>query len=385
MDSARASITSSKNQIKAYTKSMHDFDAGESTTCPTCLQEVHDPEHITNEFLSRIEHLKQTIEDDTSRLKDLNTQSEQYSSSLASLQSLQKELRQIEHDNGVADQASSELIAQMAKEKTLKSDVKTLRRTVSSFAADREKRRNYDSLIKDFKTTTNKINVSSEKLHDIEKSISEMDGKFSERKLESDRKALDRKKDEKTDLVMKLTKKTGDRDLFHEKINSTDLEIQHIKDAIESKRKLLGKLEIASGSASVLSTFREHMILNSIPQITDYASDLIRKITEGKFTDIQIDPKFNMAVSTDDGVERNVMTLSGGELSTVAICMRVAISVMLSGGSPSLMMLDEVLTAMDSDRAEAILNAIQDLNDGQIIIIAHNEIIKSVADSIIEL
>jgi ABC-type glutathione transport system ATPase component len=72
--------------------------------------------------------------------------------------------------------------------------------------------------------------------------------------------------------------------------------------------------------------------------------------------------------------------LSGGEKDTVAICLRLAISMMLSGGEPSMIILDEVLTAMDDSRANSILNSIQDSGHGQVIIIAHNDIIRQISD-----
>ena len=58
---------------------------------------------------------------------------------------------------------------------------------------------------------------------------------------------------------------------------------------------------------------------------------------------------------------------------------------MLSDGTPTMLILDEVLTAMDSDRASAILEAMQGVSGGQIIIVAHNEIIKNIADKVVEL
>jgi exonuclease SbcC len=385
MNALRALITSSKSQMKTYKKSLASLDAGEMQTCPTCLQDVDDPEHVIKEFNVRIAALEKTINESKAQLDTKEEEQQQYLETRKQLDTLNHEMETIDSMNDKADEADEVLIDRMAQLKTLESEVKTLRKTVSRLAADREKRRYYDNVVNEFKSVTDKYNESVRKLRATETEFAGIEGKFTDKKLESARKAMDKKKDEQSKLIQRITKNIGDRDLLAERIRSTENEIVTISESVENKKTMLSKLEIASGSVAVLSKFREHMILNAIPQITDYASDLIRKITDGKFTDVQIDQKFNMTVTTDDGTDRNVLILSGGELSTVAICMRVAISVMLSGGSPSLMMLDEVLTAMDADRAEAILNAIQDMNDGQIIIIAHNEIVKSIADCIIEL
>lgn len=105
-------------------------------------------------------------------------------------------------------------------------------------------------------------------------------------------------------------------------------------------------------------------------------------ITDGKFTSINMDEKYNITVTDDNGKELDVHALSGGEQSVVAISMRLAISEMLSGGDASMLILDEVLTAMDDNRAQSILETIQEAGHGQVIIIAHNDIIRSIADTV---
>ena len=50
-----------------------------------------------------------------------------------------------------------------------------------------------------------------------------------------------------------------------------------------------------------------------------------------------------------------------------------------------MLILDEVLVSQDSERAENILNTIQQVVSGQVIIIAHNGIVEAIADKVVEL
>jgi exonuclease SbcC len=254
------------------------------------------------------------------------------------------------------------------------------------FDADSVKRDEYERVRDDLADVMGRSSSIDADLNNIRKQLSSVSGGFSEDKLKSLREELDTKRDARGKVNADLAAVKGDIKLYDSNIQSTSRTIDMVKKQIDARKTLLSELEISTSSVEVLGKFRSHMILSSIPQVTDYASDLVMKITDGRFTSIHIDSKFAINVERDDGIVENVSQLSGGEMSLVAICLRLAISVMLSNGSPSLLILDEILTAMDEDRASEILTAMQKLsNGGQIIIVAHNEIIKSIADKVVEL
>lgn len=219
--------------------------------------------------------------------------------------------------------------------------------------------------------------LAAEKLDEV--------GSVNEESLARLRAELEDKRSKRADLNAAVVGKKGEAELAAEKARAASAEADSLEAQMEKRKGLLSKLEVSSSAVMVLGKFREHLILSAIPQVTDYASELINKISDGKFTSIAIDKKFDVSVETGDGVVESVSQLSGGEEDLVAICLRLAISVMLSDGTPTMLILDEVLTAMDSDRAAAILEAMQGISGGQIIIVAHNEIIKSIADKVVEL
>ena len=236
----------------------------------------------------------------------------------------------------------------------------------------------------ELKTVVSRLEAASKDSRLAAEKLSEV-GSVNEESLTRLRAELEDKRSKRADLNAAVVGKKGEAELAAEKARAASAEADSLEAQMEKRKGLLSKLEVSSSAVMVLGKFREHLILSAIPQVTDYASELINKISDGKFTSIAIDKKFDVSVETGDGVVESVSQLSGGEEDLVAICLRLAISVMLSDGTPTMLILDEVLTAMDSDRAAAILEAMQGISGGQIIIVAHNEIIKSIADKVVEL
>lgn len=386
LKTANDSIADSNAKIRQAKKSLREIGNGDgSGTCPTCLQPIEDISHVRNELNESIENEKARIDSLTGEIakisEDLKTH-EDLSNSLAEANS---KIDEIMSSSRMADEAAEKLVPAMGEVKSIRAEVETLRKTVSRLAADRVKREQYESVLDDFSTTTDDLNEASKQADNISAELKEASRGFSWDRLEKSRKDLDERRTKYSEVDNKTVAKKGEIDLIREKANNARRELETLKKQISDKRALLDHLEIASGNVQVLSAFRENKILNAIPQITDYASDYLRRVTEGKFTDVEIDQKFNINVTTEEGQTRDVSMLSGGERDACALCLRLAISVMLSGGEQSLMILDEPITSQDANRAELMLNTIEAMNDGQVIIVAHNEIIQSIADNIVQL
>lgn len=150
----------------------------------------------------------------------------------------------------------------------------------------------------------------------------------------------------------------------------------------EEYKEMTKELSIVNSSFDNLVQFKAERIKTSIPALEEIASTLVSKITDGKFTNIIVTEKFETFVQTKEGSKRPVAMLSGGELSVVAISLRLAIALFLLDNEQNLLILDEILVSMSEDRTELILDTIANLKTSQIIIIAHNPIVNSFADKI---
>ena len=155
--------------------------------------------------------------------------------------------------------------------------------------------------------------------------------------------------------------------------------------AAEDYNNLSKQLELINYSMKTLSEFKDLRIKTAIPSLSSIASEILNKFTNGDFIELKLNEQFEASVVTSTGKERSVSVLSGGELSAVAIALRLAIALFLQDGTQSLLILDEVLVSMSEDRQQQILETISSLSSSQIILIAHSQVANSFADKVIDL
>jgi exonuclease SbcC len=386
LDKLRQRIALDQASMSQIEDSLRTFDNHGIQECPTCLQPIHDQDHVRKELQSRFDTAKQDSKQANPLVKHCEEVISSYQQQSDTMQRLLDNQNRNADKIASANEAMNERITVQADLDGLDAKIEALRKTMNRFDADAVKLREYERVRDDLAKTMERSTTVDVSLSSARKDLKAASSNFSEKKLEKLRSELDAKRSQRDDLHVSIAETQSSEKILSNQIASDKKIITMITQQREAKHDLLSKLEISSGSVEVLGTFRSHMILSAIPQITDYASDLLSTITDGKFVSVTIDHKFMINVEDEHGLVENSGQLSGGEMSLVAICLRLAISVMLSNGSPSLLVLDEILTAMDEDRASEILEAMQSLStDSQIIIVAHNEIIKSIADKVVSL
>jgi exonuclease SbcC len=135
----------------------------------------------------------------------------------------------------------------------------------------------------------------------------------------------------------------------------------------------------------LLDGFRKHAIGRLAPELSDYATSLISEMTSGAFTEIILNDEFTPSVVDAKGVTRPAASLSGGEVSAVALALRISIAFLITNENPELLWLDEVLTAQDTDRRSSMLSTIRRLPISQIVMINHTQEASDVVDKIVTL
>jgi len=150
--------------------------------------------------------------------------------------------------------------------------------------------------------------------------------------------------------------------------------LRELRDA-ESKQMLAGNLAIEVGQAhalvEALDEFRRDRVARLAPELAEVASDLLLTMTDGRYSSVDLDEDFTpIVVEAETGLERPTSWLSGGEESSVALALRIAIGEVVAGQRGGLLVLDEVLTAQDQLRRNATMGAIRSL-PRQIITINH--------------
>ncbi len=129
---------------------------------------------------------------------------------------------------------------------------------------------------------------------------------------------------------------------------------------------------------SAFTNMRQHFTEEIRPQLADAASIFLNQLTDGRYNAIEIDEKYNVIVLAD-GDRKPV--ISGGEEDIVNLCLRLAISQMITerSGQPfSLLILDEVFGSLDDERRNNVLTLLNGLERQfeQVLIISHLDAIK---------
>lgn len=240
-------------------------------------------------------------------------------------------------------------------------------------------------------TAKEQVTISEQRLKDNKKERARLEKEISTLNVlpKSTYKVLLNNLKEKEDLLVKTNIQKasldGELKLIVEQAKQAVQDYKRCKEASENYERFHNQITIMNLTNQSLIKFKEQRIKNSIPELTDIASEILARFTDNKFTQLILTDKFETFVITENNVKRPVSQLSGGELSAAAIALRLAIALFLNNGQQHLLILDEVLTAMSSDRSQLILETITSLTNAQIILIAHNDGINSFADKVVHL
>jgi len=121
------------------------------------------------------------------------------------------------------------------------------------------------------------------------------------------------------------------------------------------------------------------------PELSELASGFLAELTDGRYTDLELDEDYNVIVKEDD-IPKPV--ISGGEEDLANLVLRLAISQMIAeraGQAFSLLILDEVFGSLDDSRRHNVVELLRHLHDRfeQVILITHIESVREGLDRVL--
>ena len=141
----------------------------------------------------------------------------------------------------------------------------------------------------------------------------------------------------------------------------------------ESEARHLGRL------AELLGEFRNSLVGQVGPALSAQTTALFRELTDGRFDSLEVDgDSFELRVgSAGHPLDRH----SGSETDLANLSLRVAIGEqvnLLSGGAVGLLVLDEVLGALDGEHRDRLLGALTRLGARfrQVLVVTHSADVK---------
>jgi exonuclease SbcC len=149
----------------------------------------------------------------------------------------------------------------------------------------------------------------------------------------------------------------------------------------EERQRYLERLDM------LLSDFRISLIGRIRPTLSRYAKTLFLDLCDNRYEDFELDENYEILIQ-DQGEKYPLSRFSGGETDLANLCLRIAISLLISESSRvdfSFIILDEIFGSQDLLRKESILAALARLKNRfrQMFLITHIEDIKDSVENLV--
>jgi len=363
-ESTQESIATSKSSMARLRKAMSTLSETDST-CPTCGQKVDN----VSEVLSTLHEEFDKLSEDVDKLSEvLDTVKDKRAKAESAVDKLTRAVDILEEKPELAD------------------DIDTLQSKVRDLERQYDRARDIEASQQRRQQALSRVNLLNEEIEKVSGKLSEVSAALDN----LDDVNVGSVRNHMSSVSEKLQKAVAEQgDVKAEKAR-LQAELDRAKELLDEARKAddryraaLSEKVIAGAVVDMLEQFRAFRVDESIPVVESRASDIVSKFTDGHIAEIRLDSKFAASVVMSDGDVRPVGLLSGGELSAVALALRLGISMLL--GNDGLLVLDEVLVSQDDVRSERILSVMKDMCAGQIVMISHGATTSEIADCVVQL
>lgn len=168
-----------------------------------------------------------------------------------------------------------------------------------------------------------------------------------------------------------------------EKIKEAERKAKAIEKAIPELSKLREKF----------ASYKNIVAENALKEVEKYASEIFEEFTEGKYSGIKLKRVIEYGKERlrifviHQGEERETNFLSGGELVSLGIAFRLALSMFEAKGRIPLLIMDEPTPFLDEERRRKLVDITMNYlrRIPQVIIVSHDEELKDAADKVIAL
>jgi exonuclease SbcC len=214
----------------------------------------------------------------------------------------------------------------------------------------------------------------AEKKHEAAKAASAAHGpdKDAQVKAEEVYEATVEALDDAAKLLSEAEKKVLEEDAA---VKTARADLKNAKRQAGHLEKARRELVLREVVATALETYRGDMQRQAVPSLAQETADLLRSVTRGRYSDVQISEEGELEV-LDRGEAHGLARFSGGEKDIANLCLRIGLSKVLarrSGTETGFIILDEVLGSQDRDRRAALVQALRELDQefGQVFVISH--------------
>ncbi len=198
---------------------------------------------------------------------------------------------------------------------------------------------------------------------------------------------LDFIKEKHQQITIELKEQEGKQNLIGQQIKTYEKNIEEQQRLLKKLQNERNESQRLSMLSEVMDSYRTYLISQIRPTLSSHASALFDELTEGKYSQIELDEDYNLIVY-DRGVPYTIERFSGGEEDLTNLCIRLAISEIITERAGSVfqfIILDEIFGSQDQIRKQNIIKALNNYSSKfrQIFLITHVEDIKHFTENIV--
>jgi len=404
LGSLKSQVLQSKKEIDEQTKKKARIeDLGPESDCPLCdrvlgahyeillakLQEEldrrsHELQSVFKEYKGEKERLS-SIQGDEAVLTQQNAALEQRITAMRALDS------QIAHEEHEVAQWREELAAVQTDLESLRDiafDPAAYKAVIASLAnleaayheilGLRAETARLEEVRKNLQTLHELELTVAADIREVERQIAAL--AFEKREYEETKGSYEREQEELTELKLKLAGKRSEWEAIHRDTERLLAEIVEQQRLQVEKEKEEREIMYLSELEKLLNDFKLYMVGRIRPMLSEYASELLRRLTDGKYSTMELDENYDIFVY-DEGTAYELNRFSGGEEDLANLCLRLAISAVVTERSAiqtNFIILDEIFGSQDAYRKRNIMQALNALSKKyrQILLITHIEDVR---------
>ncbi|HVO77836.1 MAG TPA: SbcC/MukB-like Walker B domain-containing protein, partial [Methanomassiliicoccales archaeon] len=157
-------------------------------------------------------------------------------------------------------------------------------------------------------------------------------------------------------------------------------QLEELRSCEERASECSARYEQQIALSDVMRDFKSEVIARITPALSEIASGLFSELTDGKYAGLELNDEYDIEV-LDAGKKYELARFSGGEADLANLCLRLAISKLISeraGSALNFLILDEIFGSQDQERKRNIVTAFNQLSKqfSQILLITHVEDVK---------
>jgi len=405
----RSELVYVTNQGKHFKEKRNALlNVGEDSPCPVCKRAMGEHFHTLseeykhkldslankhNELTKEIEAKDRKRQNTYKKISDLKIKREQLENEHRKITMLQDEYKMLQQDFQNDKQDYLNVQEQLNNFKDVlfnDEEYKVLKSNVEKLQIKKERFGILSSLLAKEPKLLQQEKEICEKVNSLNADIARLEVEIEGMKFDMDEYRSHQEKINKEVELLRAAEK--ELSAIKELLKNIEIRMEQLeKDRKDNQFKITEledrkrKLALLIKTEEVFKNYKIDRMSKVRPLLESVMQELLSYITDGKYDLVQLDDHYNVFVYRN-GIKKPFHLYSGGEQKLIALCMRLAISrVLTSQGEHTnfdYLALDEVLGSMDEGRQETIIDALRKLTSvfKQIFMITHNTNIKDLFD-----